>query len=168
LTEGDWYVEQPCPDLSSSNASFPGEQLSVGTHLELVSELRARPVLSVVSLGYLEFDDSRRGIGCFSSGSFGEGQASWEVVLVVLSPEMAGGQPLIFLGISHTHSSTVSDIGANMAQTKVGCLSPMSPSQHLLHFEVKESLRSRVAILGYGPDTSIYPLKDSYLLHYIV
>lgn len=37
-----------------------------------------------------------------------------------------------------------------------------------LPWKLKEGLRSGIAILGYGPDTSIYPLKDCYLLHYIV
>jgi len=62
-----------------------------GTHLELESKLRACPVAGT-PFHQTWFDlGSSRWASLFGVNHVGKGQAWWEAVLAILSPEMAGG-----------------------------------------------------------------------------
>lgn len=74
-----------------------GDGPGPGTHLELESKLRACPVLGSPPLGRSDSEVPRRGLCCFAANLLDKGRARLGgVVLVVLPPEMAGGQPLVF------------------------------------------------------------------------
>lgn len=68
-----------------------------GTHLELESKLRACLVLGACRLWLSGFGGSSRRALPFVADRLDK-DGPYGVVLVVLSPEMAGGQPLFFRG----------------------------------------------------------------------
>lgn len=71
------------------------ERTRAGTHLELESKLRACLALGTLSPVCPNPGLPREGFAV-RGRPVGEGRAPWGVVLAVLFPEMAGGQPLFF------------------------------------------------------------------------